>query len=432
MKRFIVVLVLFALGLTSSAQSDPTEIHFLFYCDRLECDVMRGLLDRFEEENPDIVINQEDVPYATIRDELPAQVAEGNAPDMARVTALADYRGQYLDVRPYLDEEAAAFWEANFPAAALAVLREDPNSDALHGFVDSLTVSAPFINRTMFDGAGVPLPSEVLENPTWEDWIAAAAEVAEYYSTEESPVWALAIDRSPHRFAGPALSMGATFFDEEDNFVIDSPGFREASEMLKSWYDDGLMPPNVWVDSGDGLVQGADLFAAGQLVMYFSGNWQLARFADDGSINFFWQVVPNPTGDGGSTGMPGGANIVAFQQTEHPEEVARIMAYLIQTDTYMEYSALSLLLPAHAEVVRQGVPYQTDNSQLFDGLMAFNEEVRNLDDSAYHLQYHSYGFAYFSNGANRLTQYITGELTLDEMLEGLQSDIDTAVANAQQ
>lgn len=427
MKRFFLVMLLFVLGLSSSAQSEATEIDFLFYCDRLECDVMRGLLDRFEEENPDIVINLEIVPYATIRDELPLQMAEGNAPDMARVTALADYRGQYLDVRPYLDEETAAFWEANFPAAALAVLREDPESDALHGFVDSLTVSAPFINRTMFDGAGVPLPSDVLENPSWEDWTTAAAEVAEFYSTEETPVWTIAIDRSPHRFAAPALSMGAVFFDEEDNFVIDSEGFREASEMLKSWYDDGLMPPNVWVDAGEGLVSGADLFAAGQLVMYFSGNWQLARFADDASINFFWEVVPNPTGDGGSTGMPGGANIVAFEQSEAPEAVARIMAYLIDTDIYMEYSALSLLLPAHAEVVRQGVPYQTDNSQLFDGLMAFNEEVLNMDDAAYHLQYHSYGFAYFSNGANRLTQYITGELTLDEMLEGLQSDIDTAI-----
>ena len=69
--------------------------------------------------------------------------------------------------------------------------------------------------------------------------------------------------------------------------------------------------------------------------MYFSGSWQLGRFADDASINFIWQVAPNPYGEGGSTGMPGGANIVAFEQTEHPEEVARIMPYLIQTAIYM-------------------------------------------------------------------------------------------------
>jgi alpha-1,4-digalacturonate transport system substrate-binding protein len=431
MKRLFVVLVLLALALTSNAQNDPTEIHFLFYCDRLECDVMRSLLDRFEDENSDIVVNLELVPYATIRDELPTQVADGNAPDMARITALADYQGQYLDLRPYLDEETAAFWEANFPAAALALLREDPDSNALHGFVDSLTVSGPFINRTMFDGAGVPLPSDVLENPTWEDWTLAATQVAEYWSTADTPVWAVAIDRSPHRFAGPALSMGAELFDDENNLVMDSPGFREAAEMLKSWHDNEITPPNIWLDSGTGYVQGGDLFAAGQLVMYFSGSWQLGRFADDASINFIWQVIPNPSGDGGSTGMPGGANIVAFKNTEHPEELARIMAYLIETDIYMEYNALSLLLPAHTEVARQGVPYQTENPQLFDGLLAFNAEVLNLDDKAYQLQYHPYAFAYYSNAANRLTQYISGELTLDEMVLDLQSDIDTAIADAQ-
>jgi alpha-1,4-digalacturonate transport system substrate-binding protein len=425
------MLVLFCLfALNASAQATPVEIHFLFYCDRLECDVMRDLLDRFEEANPDIVVDMEVVPYNTIRSELVQIIESGEAPDIARVTGLAIYRGNYLDLRPYLDEETATFWDENFPEAALSVMRDDPESNALHGFPDSLTVSAPFVNRTMFDGAGIALPSEVLDEPTWEDWTTAAAEVAEFWSSEETPVWAIAMDRSGHRFAGPALSMGATFFDEDGNLTVDSEGFRAAAEMLYGWHEDGLSPDNVWLDAGTGYAQAADIFAAGQLVMYMSGSWQLGRFADDASINFTWEVVPNPSGEGGSTGMPGGANIVAFNQTEHPEEVARVMTYLIDTDIYMEYSALTLQLPAQAEVVRQGVPYQTPNPQLFDGLMAFNAEVVNLDEAAYALQFHPYAFAYTDNAANRLTQYITGELTLDEMLEQFQSDIDAAIAEA--
>jgi alpha-1,4-digalacturonate transport system substrate-binding protein len=430
MKKIFLLLFVLVLAIGASAQETPTEVHFLFYCDRLECDVMRALLDRFEEENPDIVITLDVVPYTTIDTELPTMVREGNAPDMARITNFSIYRGSYLNVRPYLDEETAAFWESNFPEAALSVMREEPESNALHGFGDSLTVSAPFINRTMFDGAGVALPSEVLENPSWEDWTTAAAEVAEYWSTEENPIWAIAMDRSGHRFAGPALSMGAKIVIEDGSIVVDSPGFRDAVAMLKGWHDNELSPSNVWLDSETGYAQAADIFAAGLLVMYMSGSWQLGRFADDGSINFTWQVVPNPYGNGGSTGMPGGTNIVAFQQTEHPEEVARIMAYLIQTDIYMEYSALTLQLPAHAEVARQGVPYQTENSQLFDGLMAFNAEVLNLDDAAYDLQFHPFAFAYTRNAANRITQYLTGELTMDEMIEILQEDIDTAIAEA--
>ena len=47
--------------------------------------------------------------------------------------------------------------------------------------------------------------------------------------------------------------------------------------------------------------------------------------ADDIGDAFDWDVVPNPTGPGGSTGLPGGASIAAFKSTEHPEEVARVM-----------------------------------------------------------------------------------------------------------
>lgn len=430
MKNTFLLVFVFVLALTVSAQDTPTEIHFMFYCDRLECEVMRSLLDRFEEDNPDILVNLDEVPYATIDTELPTMVSEGNAPDMARITNFGAYRGTYLNIRDYLDAETIAFWEANFPEPVLAAMREEAG-DALHGFPDNLTITGPYINRTMFDGAGVPVPSDVLDEPTWEDWTNAAAEVADYWSSEDSPVWAIAIDRTGHRLAGPAMSMGAEFFDEEGNFAIDSEGFRAAVEMLKSWHDEGLTPPDIWLDSGTGYVPAVDYFVNGQVVMYMSGSWQLGRFADDGNINFIWEVVPNPYGEGGSTGVAGGAGIVAFADSEAPEAVARIMSFLIDTDTYAEYSALSLQLPAQSEVVEQAVPYQTTNSLLFDGLMAYNAEVNKLQEQAIILNVHPFAFAYYRNSANRITQYITGELTLDEAIEGLQADIDAAVAEAE-
>lgn len=430
MKKYFLSILIFVFALSLSAQENPVELEFMFYCDRLECDVMRGLLDRFEGENPDIVVNMEIVPYTTIDGELPTMVAEGNAPDMARITNLGGYRGLLLDMRPYLDEATATLWEESFSEQTLANMRSE-EGDALHGFPDSLTITGPFVNRTMFEGAGVPLPNEVSDRPTWDDWTNAAAEVAAYWSTEDNPIWAIAIDRSGHRVAGLAMSMGADFFDDDNNFVMDTEGFRAAADLIKRWHDEELTPPNVWLDSGTGYAAAADYFAQGQVVMYMSGSWQLGRFADDASINFVWEVVPNPYGAGGSTGIAGGAGIVAYADTEHPEEVARVMSFLVNTETYVEYSALSLQLPAHSAVAEQGVPYQTTNSLLFDGLMVFNAESRKLQDQAIALNVHPFAFAYYRNSANRITQYITGELTLDEMIEALQGDIDTAVAEAE-
>jgi hypothetical protein len=47
------------------------------------------------------------------------------------------------------------------------------------------------------------------------------------------------------------------------------------------------------------------------------------------------------------------------------------------------------------------------------------------------LNVHPYAFAYYRNSANRIAQYLSGELNLDEMLERLQQDIDQAIAEAQ-
>lgn len=424
------ILFLFVSGIPGNAQ-DAVEIDFLFYCDRLECEVMQDLLDRFNEDNSDITVNLQIVLYSSIDTELPTMIADGDAPDMARITNFGAYRGQYLDLRPYIDEETATFWQENFPEPVLVAMREAGDSDGLHGFPDSLTVTGPFINRSMFDGAGVPLPNEAMEQPTWNDWVEAASQVAEVWSTEEKPVWALAIDRSGHRIAGPAMSMGATFFDSDGNFTIDTQGFRDIATMLKDWHDNELMPASIWLDSGTGYIPAGDFFVQGQAVIYMSGSWNLARFSDDTSIQFIWDVVPNPSGAGGSTGIAGGAGIVAFKDTDYPEAVASVMSYLIQTDTYTEYSAYTLQLPAHEAVVARSVPYLTTNSQLFDGLAVFSQQVGELQDQAIALNVHPFAFAYYRNSANRISQYIEGELTLDEALSALQADIDAAVVEAE-
>jgi hypothetical protein len=58
--------------------------------------------------------------------------------------------------------------------------------------------------------------------------------------------------------------------------------------------------------------------------------------------------------------------------------------------------------------------------------------VPKLQDQAVGLNVHPFAFAYYRNSANRIAQYLTDELTLDEALQRLQQDIDDAIAEAQQ
>jgi alpha-1,4-digalacturonate transport system substrate-binding protein len=292
------------------------------------------------------------------------------------------------------------------------------------GYPDAYTVTGPYVNKTLFEQAGVEMPGE---GATWADWTEATKAVAEATGTQ----YAISIDRTGHRFAGPAMSMGATLIDKDGNFTVDTPGFRAFAETLNGWHVDGITPSEVWL-VGDSLNNCIDWFKSADLVMCMSGSWQINGLASDVGDAFDWVVVPNPTGEGGSTGVAGGSAVVAFADTEYPEAVALLMEFLIQAENYGAFSAGTLALPAHSGVAAAGVDFATDNPSVLDALAAFTAEVPKLQDQAVGLNVHPFAFAYYRNSANRIAQYLTGELTLDEALARLQQDIDAAIAEASQ
>ena len=392
---------------------EPVELRFAYYADGVEADVMQPLLDTFMEQNPDITVVLDVVPYDTIDQQLPIQVETGEGPDLARITNFAAFSGQLLDLRMYLED--SDYYEANFPAPVLEAL-------GYGGFPDAYTVTGPFVNKTLFEQAGIEMPGA---GASWADWTAATTAVAEATGTQ----YAISIDRTGHRFAGPAMSMGATLINADGNFTVDTPGFRTFAETLNGWHEAGVTPSEVWL-VGDSLNNCIDWFKSADLVMCMTGSWQINGVAADVGDAFDWVVVPNPTGDGGTTGVAGGSAVVAFADTEYPEEVGRLMEYLIQADTYSAFSAGTLSLPAHNGAAAAGVDFTTDNPAVLDALAAFTGEVPNLQDQAVGLNVHPFAFAYYRNSANRIAQYLTGELTLDEALERLQQDIDDAIAEA--
>ncbi len=396
---------------------EPAEIRFAYYGDGAEPEVMQGLIDQFMEMHPEVEVVLDVVPYATIDQQLPVQVETGEGPDMARITNFGVFNGQLLDMSDMMED--AGYVRANFPAPVLDALGEP---GGVYGFPDGFTVTGPYVNKTLFDQAGVEMPGE---GASWADWTAAATEVADATGVQ----YAISIDRTGHRFAGPAMSSGATLIDSDSNFTVDTDGFRQFAEQLNNWHVDNVTPSEVWL-VGDSVNSCIDAFKSGELVMCMSGSWQVNGLAADVGDAFDWVVVPNPTGDGGSTGVAGGSAVVAFADTDYPEQVAALMEFLASADAYGQFSAGTLILPAQTEVASNGVDYDSDNEAVLAALAAFTAEIPKLQDQAVQLNVHPYAFAYYRNSANRIGQYLAGELTLDEALEGLQQDIDDAIAEA--
>jgi alpha-1,4-digalacturonate transport system substrate-binding protein len=422
MRRIKLTTLLLCSLLFAAVALAQVELRMTWYDDANEGQVIRDLLDRFEAENPDIRVVIDTVPYASgILQTLPLQLASGEGPDMARVTNLGGLSEYYLDLRPYLSNPE--YWEENF-GPFLDWMRPE-GSDMIPGFMTQLTVTGPFVNKTLFEQAGVELPEG---ETTWEEWAELSRQVAE---ATETP-FAMAMDRSGHRLAGPAVSQGAQFFDEEGNPSIDDEGFRRMAQLMVDWHQDGTMIPDVWVGSGGSYVPANEQFINAQIVFYMSGSWNIGQFTQQIGDAFDWVAVPNPCGPAACTGMPGGAAVVAIADTEHPEEVARVMEYLASEEVLEEFYARTLFIPGHLGLAEQGVDFQTDLELAENALGVFASQVAELHPLAYTLQGYPYNTVLFNVIRDRLTQVFVGELTLDEAIERMQRDIDEQIAAAGQ
>ena len=401
----------------TEAPKEAVELRFEYYADGPEATVMQPLIDKFQAANPNITVKLDVVPYTTITDELPVQAAAGQVPDMARITNFGAFQGMLLDLRPLLQDPS--FMENNFAAPVLAAMRPAGNSTGLYGFPDTLTVTGPYVNKTLFDQAGIALPAV---EATWQDWADATKAVRDATGVK----YALTMDATGHRLASAIFSEGGTLISPDGNIVVDSQGLRDFLPMFKDWHTQGLAPADVWLaKAGTACIND---FKAGDLVFCLSGSWQVGGMAKDVGTKFDWVVVPAPSGPGGSVGVAGGSAVVAFAGTQHPKEVAMFMEFLMQPENYSAFSAGTLALPAKSAVAKAGVDYQTDDPSVKSALNAFTASIPNINDQGWALNVNPNAFAWYQNSYTRVSQYINGELTLDEMITKLQADIDTAIA----
>jgi len=419
---FVLVSLVLSLGLTAFAQ-ESVELHFMCYNNGIECEVYDDLLSRFTADNPDITVVVDTVPYTTVRDTLRVQVEAGEAPDMARITDFGGMAGFYLDLRSLLSD--SDILEANFSAPYFQAFRTGDDDDGLYAFPDELSVTAAFINRTLFEQAGVDVPSDMSDEVSWEEWSEAITAVAEATGTP----YAFAIDNKGHRFAAAGFALGINLFDEEGNFdLVNDEGYRAFAQWMKAWFDNGLTPAEVWLGGGQ-YSSARDYFVNAEVVMLYSGSWQINAFGSEIGDAFDWVLVPNPVGPGGSAGASGGASVVGYAQTEHPEAVARVVEYLLQPEVGAEFASRTLLIPPNPPVVAMGVEFETDNAAVAAALNQAGVDGTKVTEDGVAMNLHPLAFAYYDSSNTRLAQYFAGELTLDEAMQRLQEQLDEAAAN---
>jgi len=358
------------------------------------------------------------VPYKAVVEQLPVQLAAGEGPDIGRVVELGGLNKFYLDLTPYLGAERVKYWQSNFSSTLnwFRSAEEKVSGKGIYGIMSQLTVTGAFVNKTLFDQAKVPMPSA---KATWDDWMTAAKKVADATKTP----FAMALDRSGHRFAPLAVAYGAKIFDDKGRPVIDD-GYKAAVKKFIDWHKAGLMPKEVWGGVGGSQYRDAfEEFANGRLVVYYSGSWQVRRMDTQVSKAFDWSVAPALCGPSTCTAMPGGAGFVAFKRTKHPAAVAKFLDFLADDANYGELMAKTQNIPAHLAVAKAGVKYEVSPAAKA-ALNSFVADVPRIARANYELQGYSLNRAVFMPTAQRLGQAVAGELSADEAIARLTADME--------
>lgn len=423
MKTILLSGVALAVLASGALAQDATEVRIMWYSDGNEGEVIADLLDRFEQDNPDIDIVLDNVAYQVIMEQLPIQLAAGEGPDIARVTNLKAQAEHWLDLRPHVADPA--YWDENF-GDRLDWMRVD-GSDAITGYMTQLTLTGGFANATLFEQAGVEMPAA---GATWDDWIEASRQVME----DQGLPAAFAIDRSGHRVAGPAISYGANFIAEDGMPAPLDDGAMAFFSRLAEWTEQGLMLPEVWVSAaGTTYRAAADDFINAQIPFYYSGSWQVSNLSSKIGDAFDWVMIGSPCGDAGCVGMAGGAALVGVKYTQHPEEVARVMDFLASEDVLREFSERTLFLPAHAGVVAQGgLEFQSDDPLVPPALNAFVAASAQTLPAADAMPAWVWANAYYGAIVTRISQVMAGELDLEQAREMIDSDVADQVEAAGQ
>jgi alpha-1,4-digalacturonate transport system substrate-binding protein len=213
------------------------------YQDGVECEAWGDAFQAFQAENPGVTVVIDIVPYQSILESLPVQLEVGQGPDLARVTDYGGLARYMLDARPHVADAAAI--EARYGQSLAWAQVGDNAADGIYNIVDQLTATGGFANATLFEQAAIAMPAP---GASWADWAEAARAVRDATGVD----FALALDRTGHRFAGPAMSCGAAYFDAAGDALVIDDGFCAFSEQFVTSHEDGTMARDVWAGAGGG------------------------------------------------------------------------------------------------------------------------------------------------------------------------------------
>jgi multiple sugar transport system substrate-binding protein len=318
-----------ALAAPAVRQDEPVTIRFMTHntLEKPAGDFLRDIIAEFEEQNPDIVIQVEEVPNADILTKLTAYAEADDLPDVIDGQfGLASFINldAALDITDRVDAEGLR--DSFIPVALQA---GTDGEGRILGLPFYTGTDALYYRLDHFEEAGL---DPAAPPQTWQELADAAAELTNpragrygfgmYGKTHTIRVVHFMQNNGPD---GDMLRL-----DRDSGIwtiLVNSPESIEAVAFMVSLARDlKVVPPNVVEMDYPANVAA---FSAGNISMLTTGPWGAQTFiSTNPEIEGKFGVALHPTPDGESPTLRQGSLIYAVgRTTEHPDEAFRFLKW---------------------------------------------------------------------------------------------------------
>lgn len=306
----------------SGSGSKNGEVNIEFFQYKSEAmDTFAELIEKFEEENPTIKVEQSSPPQAEVV--LKTRVTKRNIPDIIAIGANNNFKelskaGVYKDLTG--DEHLN-----KIQPAYLQMLKDVTGLEEIYGIPFAANAVGVIYNKTIFEELNLYVPQ------TWDEFIAVAEEVKEsgknpFYFTFKDAWTTL-----PMFNALAGNTQGDDFYTElNKGNVLAGERYKEAAEKFVQLLDYGNKNQN-----GVGYNDGNNAFANGESAMYLQGIWAIPEIKK-ANPDIELGVFPYPVGD---SNVVSGVDLLlsVSSSTKHPEEVQKFIDFLLKEENAKAY-----------------------------------------------------------------------------------------------
>jgi len=318
--------------------------------------------DLYTKAHPNVTVTVKNLPVANSNQELSTMIAGGDSPDIVEVGAVDSIgeslfaKGQLLNLTSYIKSAGMDLSKTFNPGLVSGYAYKGQQ----YAIPDRGGYIIFYYNKTMFQKAGLPLPTD---GWTWSQYVSDAQKLT-IVQGGKTVQWGTAIDNWEPAVDSVTHSFGATLVNSAlTSATLDTPQYENALTQYNDlvWKYHVSPSPQDYANYGQNVNRDA-LFAEGKTAMIWAGPWDIPTDAQD-HINF--GIVDPPTGIGGDGNMmAAGTGLAVSAQSHYPQTAFDVIQAMTSptgemkiVQNHEDIPAAVADIPAWAKTLPAGVSY---------------------------------------------------------------------------